>query len=131
MIGLDLYTLHRDSHGLCNDTYGIYGTADSGLSAGLFKNSECAVGAWAGYNAQTNTLTVAGMRASAGVVVGAIAGYRMAPVLPLMVPSIKLGIVRFSYLPRSPGAQTDGIHISIEFKQETPAEAGFFTSIKK
>ncbi len=131
MIGLDLYTVHRAPHGLCNDTVGIYYVDQGGRGAGLMKNSECRVGAWAAYTAQTNTLTIARMPVSAGVAMGAIAGYRMAPVLPLIFPSIKLGILRFSYLPRPPGAQSDGLHISIEFTQDEPAEAGFFTSIKK
>lgn len=115
MIGLDLYTIHGTPHGLCNDTVGIYYVDQSGHGAGLMKNSECHIGAWAAYTAQTNTLTIAHMPVSAGVTIGAIAGYRMAPVLPLLVPSIKVGIVRLSYLPRSPGSQSDGLHISIEF----------------
>lgn len=127
MIGLDLYTIHRAPHGLCNDTVGIYYVGESGLGAGVMKNSECHVGGWAAYTAQTNTLTIARMPVSAGVTMGAIAGYRMAPVLPLLVPSVKVGIIRFSYLPRSPGAQSDGLHISIEFSNDKPAEAGFFT----
>lgn len=130
MIGLDLYTIHRAPQGLCNGTFGVYYVGESGLGAGLMKNSECHVGGWAAYTAQTNTLTIARMPMSAGVTVGAIAGYRMAPVLPLLVPSIKVGIVRFSYLPRSPGAQSDGLHISIEFSDDKPASAGFFTPIR-
>jgi len=130
MIGFDLYTIHRAPQGLCNDTVGIYYVGESGLGAGLMKNSECHVGGWAAYTAETNTLTIARMSVSVGVTAGAIAGYRMAPVLPLLVPSIKIGIVRFSYLPRSPGAQSDGLHISIEFNDDRPAEAGFFTPIK-
>lgn len=129
MIGLDLYTIHRAPQGLCNDTVGIYYVGQDGLGAGLIKNSQCHVGAWAAYTAQTNTLTIARMPMSAGVTVGAIAGYRMAPVLPLLVPSIKIGVFRFSYVPRPPGAQSDGLHISIEFSNDKPAEAGFFTPI--
>jgi hypothetical protein len=131
VIGVDLYTVHGEPNGLCNDTVGVYYVGKDGLGAGLMKNSECHIGAWAAYTAQTNTLTIARVPVSAGVTLGAIAGYRMAPLLPLLVPSIKVGIVRFSYLPRSPGAQSDGLHISIEFEQDKPASAGFFTSIKK
>lgn len=131
MIGIDLYTVHRDAHELCNGNFGVYAYGDSGMAGGLLKNSDCVIGGWAGYNSETNVLSIGGLNVSAGLVFGAITGYRMAPVLPLVIPSLKIGRLRFSYLPRSPGAQTDGIHISIEFEQDKPATAGFFTPINK
>jgi hypothetical protein len=118
MIGLDLYTHHTHPLGLCADTVGIYVT-HRGFAGGALRNSECRASVWAGWAPESNVLTLGPVRAKAGLVLGAIAGYRAHPVLPMATASAAFSIdgltwVRFSYLPRSPGAQSDGMHLSIE-----------------
>jgi len=114
MIGIDLGTLHDHPQGLCNLNPGIYWITDSGLTAGLVRNSECRLGAWGGYTKTAGAFSLT---------VGAVTGYRSAPVVPLLVPSVKINRFRLSYLPRSPGSQSGGVHLSIELN---PAQvAGF------
>lgn len=114
MIGIDLGTLHDHPQGLCNLNPGIYWITDSGLTAGLVRNSECRLGAWGGFTRSAWVFSVT---------VGAVAGYRSAPVLPLLVPSVTVDRFRITYLPRYTGSQSGGIHLSVEFK---PADlAGF------
>ena len=117
MIGLDLYTVHPDG-ALCNDTTGFY-VRHGQWAGGVLKNSDCRIGAWGAWVAETNSLTTGTIKAKAAVMVGAITGYRSADVLPLLVPSVAIGWrstwLRASYLPKAPGAQSDGWHFSIEY----------------
>jgi hypothetical protein len=117
MIGLLLHTFHT-SPVPCDDTAGVYLLAD-GYTAGLFKNSECHPGAWAGWAPETNVLTLGPVRAKAGVTVGAIAGYKSRPILPLLLPSIAISLdsqswLRATFLPKfKTGA--GGVALSVEF----------------
>jgi hypothetical protein len=118
MIGLDLYTHHTNPQGLCNDTLGVY-VIHRGFAGGVLRNSERRASVWAGWAPETNTITIGRVKAKAGAVLGVIHGYRASPVLPMATASAAFSIdgvnwVRLSYLPRSPGAQSDGVHISIE-----------------
>lgn len=115
-IGINLYTHHTDDAGLCNQNPGVYVKSESGWAGGVLKNSECRLGAWGAYSFETNTIRLLGVPASAGLMVGGITGYRAAPLLPLIAPSVKVSVFRFTYLPKAPGAQSDGIHLSIEKK---------------
>ena len=106
MIGIDIGTLHDHPTGLCSANPGIYVLADGGLAAGVVRNSECRLGAWGGYTRSSGILSVT---------VGVVAGYRFKPLLPMLIPSVKIDRFRLSYLPRSPGAQSGGLHLSVEF----------------
>lgn len=114
MIGLDAVTLHSHPQSLCSANPGVYIVEPSGKSGGVFLNSDCSVGAWGGWSKSLGVLTITA---------GLVSGYRSEPVLPFVAPSIKLGHYRFSYLPRSPGSQSSGLHLSVEFN--LPASAGF------
>lgn len=118
MIGLSIYTHHTTPDGLCNDTAGLY-VRHGEWAGGVLKNSECRVGAWGAWAPETNTLINGTIRAKAGLMLGFITGYKSADVLPLVSPSIAIGWrstwLRASYLPRAPGAQSDGWHFSIEY----------------
>lgn len=119
MIGLDLYTHHQHPAGLCSDTVGVY-VVHRGWAGGVLRNSECRVGAWGAWAPETNVLTVGPVRAKAGALLGVITGYRAADVLPMASVSVAASLagsstwLRLSYLPRSPRAQSDGWHLSIE-----------------
>ena len=117
MIGFNLYTSH--THYMpCDFNPGVYMVA-GGWGAGLLKNSGCRTGAWGAWVPETNVLTVGPVDVKAGVMLGLITGYAQNPVSPLVVPSVALRLstawYRLSYLPRAPGAATDGWHVSIEF----------------
>jgi len=116
MIGLDLYTIHPDG-AMCNDTVGVY-VRQGELAGGVLKNSDCRTGAWGAWAPETNTITLGPLRAKAGLLLGGITGYKSANVLPLVVPSVAIGRggnwLRLSYLPKAPGARSDGLHFSIE-----------------
>jgi len=117
MLGLNIYTAHTTNMP-CDDTVGVYAIRGN-LGAGVLRNSECRVGAWGAWIPETNVLTIGPVKVKAGLMLGLIAGYARQPIGPLVVPSAatKLGPVwyRLSYLPRAPGAATDGWHISMEF----------------
>lgn len=118
MIGLNLGTLHDHPAGLCGINPGLYVMAESGWSGGVVGNSECRLGAWGGFTKSHGVLSIT---------TGVVAGYKSAPVLPLLMPSIKISHFRLTYLPRSPGSTSAGIHLSIEIS-EPANSAGFLFS---
>lgn len=117
MIGLMLHTEHSAPMP-CDDTYGVY-INHNGASAGIFKNSECNIGAWGAWAPETNTLTLGPVHMKAGLLVGGILGYKEHPIFPLLVPSVAVSLdgrtwVRASYLPKvKTGAS--GVTFSVEF----------------
>lgn len=115
MIGLNLATLHDHPSGLCSGNPGLYVMDESGWSGGVVGNSECRLGAWGGFTKSHGVLSITA---------GFVAGYKAAPVLPLLMPSIKINHFRLTYLPKSPGSISGGIHLSIEFN-EPANSAGF------
>jgi hypothetical protein len=117
MIGLLLHTFHF-SPMPCDNTAGLY-FVEHGLTAGVFRNSECRTGAWAGWAPETNTLTIGPVKAKAGVIAGMIAGYQSNPILPLLLPSVAVSLdgqswLRATYLPKfKTGAS--GVSLSVEY----------------
>lgn len=116
MLGLNLHTAHT-AHMPCDDTAGVY-YRGSDFGAGVFKNSECRVGAWGGWTRETNTLTLGPVSAKAGVVAGLVLGYAENPVLPLLLPSVAVSWggktwLRFTYLPKVKASA--GVSVSLEF----------------
>jgi hypothetical protein len=116
MIGLLLHTFH-DAPVPCSNTMGAYLVVDE-YTAGIFKNSECRLGAWAGWAPETNTITLGLVKAKAGLVAGLVAGYKARPVFSLLVPSVAVSLderwwLRASYLAKVK-TSTTGVTLSIE-----------------
>lgn len=116
MIGLHLHTLHMAPMP-CDSNPGIYYRGED-FAAGVFRNSECRPGAWAGWNAETNTLTLGPVATKAGVVVGGLLGYARGP-RPLVLPSIatkagSLPWLRLTWIPTIKPHVIGGVHFSVE-----------------
>jgi hypothetical protein len=118
MIGLHLYTLHAAPMA-CNSNPGIYYRGEE-FAAGVYQNSHCRTSAWLGWNRETNTITVGPLHAKAGIIAGGVIGYEIAPVVPLLLPSLavgspKSGWFRASWIPTVRGKVTGGLHFSVEY----------------
>lgn len=114
-LGVHLATAHfggaPNSPHVENVTPGIYLRTPSGLTAGVYSNSEGGTSAYLGQTYETDSRRFA-------ITVGAVVGYRVAPVLPLVVPSVRVEItqhaaVRLSYNNPLKGAPS-GVHLSAE-----------------
>lgn len=104
-IGIHAYTLHSDSQ-FCNNNPGLYyRTGD--YVVGAYKNSECEkVSFYAGRVFSFGVLDIT---------LGAVTGYKMAPVLPLVVPSVLVGNVRIGLVPDAK-LRFNNVHIAFEHK---------------
>jgi hypothetical protein len=81
-VGLHLGTWHSDP-GFCSNTPGVYARWQSGLTVGAYKNSACrSYSGYAGWTWETEG------RVRAAITVGAVTGYKLASVLPLVAPSL-------------------------------------------
>ncbi len=117
MIGLMLHTNHFGP-AQCDDTSGVYVVSNQ-VGGGIFRNSECNIGAWGGWAPETNTITIGPVKAKAGAIFGAVAGYRSRPISPMFSPSIAVSLdgaawVRANYLPPYRGS-TPGVMFSVEW----------------
>lgn len=114
VLGLHLATVHSAS-GFCNVNPGAYAVWAGGFTVGAYRNSECAkVSAYTGWTWQTEG------RLRAGVTAGLITGYRRAPVMPLLVPSLSFDLspsttVRLSFVPKIEKGGANALHFSLEF----------------
>lgn len=103
-VGLHLATWHTEP-GLNDANPGIYLRDASGWTAGAY------------YNSQRRTSVYFGKTWQAGpwaLTAGGVTGYRAAPVLPLLIPSAKLGPLRLALIPPIKRRAAGGIHLSIE-----------------
>lgn len=116
-LGLHLATAHfggsPDSPHVENVTPGIYLRTPSGLTAGVYSNSEGGTSAYAGQTFETDSRRFA-------LTLGAVVGYRVAPVLPLVVPSLRFEITehaaaRLSYIHNPLKDAPSGVHLSAEW----------------
>lgn len=114
--GAHLHTVHLDGAALNDSTPGIYVQARTGLlagaSVGIYHNSHSDTSVYAAY-----TWEPPGRWAA--LTVGAVTGYRIAKVAPLLVPSVRLPIygpaaLRIAYLPKAVKDGAAGVHFSIE-----------------
>lgn len=106
-IGIDVGTWH-DRPGLRSSNPGLYYKADSGLAGGAYLNSYGRTSAWAGYQLESGRL---------GLLLGAATGYPCGGVLPMAVPSVRLGPARISVVPKVLRQQTaTAVHLSLEFE---------------
>lgn len=104
-IGLHIGTYHFDrTRDYQEVNPGIYARCE-GVAAGVYFNSERKTSAWIGVERKTGPVDWT---------FGAVVGYTRSPVLPLVVPSYKVGTARISLLlPLEKGG--GGLHISYEF----------------
>lgn len=107
ILGAHLATYHFDRARDYNEVnLGAYARCGQ-LVAGVYHNSDRGVSVWGGKQFDRVVGPV-------DVTVGLVAGYKRSPVLPLLVPSVRLGNVRLSLLlPLEKGG--GGVHLSTEF----------------
>jgi hypothetical protein len=107
VLGLHLATYHFDRDRAYNEVnLGGYAQCES-WAAGAYRNSERNVSVWGGKQFDQVVGPV-------DVTVGLVAGYKRAPVLPMLIPSLKAGNARLSLLlPLEKGG--GGLHLSTEF----------------
>ncbi|MEY2893921.1 MAG: hypothetical protein RJA98_3829 [Pseudomonadota bacterium] len=116
-IGLHLATAHfggaPNSPHVENVTPGLYLRTASGITAGIYSNSEGGTSAYAGQTYETDNGRFA-------LTVGAVVGYRVAPILPLVVPSVRFNPteqagLRLSYIHNPLRGAPSGLHLSAEW----------------
>ena len=112
-LGLHLGTWHENSR-FSDFNPGVYAIASSGLTGGLYLNSERRPSAYLGCTFYTPGRNFA-------LLVGGVTGYSQAPLVPMVVPSArwKLGegvYGRISLLSKPPGRDWGlaGAHFSVE-----------------
>ena len=105
-VGLNLVTAHATG-GFRAWTPGLYARSDSGITAGILRNSE---GSWGAHVSQTWRVQPLGVPLD--LTAGAITGYRRAPVLPLVTASVLVGQTRLVWIP---GPRGGAVHVAVEF----------------
>lgn len=117
VLGIHLATAHS-SGGMQGFNPGLYLRQDSGLTVGAYRNSYGRASAYAGWTFETADKRFA-------LTVGAVSGYPAAPLMPVVVPSVRFALgqasgegawaVRVSLLPKPPKeGSAAGVHLSIE-----------------
>jgi len=105
VLGVHLLSFHADPHQE-TITPGVYAIAPSGVTLGFYRNSERGRSTYLGWSLQGQHWAVT---------VGAVTGYRRAPVLPIFVPSYRFDNgIRLSVVPNPWGASA--LHLSKEFR---------------
>ena len=101
ILGVNIYTHH--THQACtNINPGVYVQTTGGYSAGMYRNSECKVTVHAG-----KTIWESGLFQ---VDVGLMHGYSKSPIIPYILPSVKISNFRFTLIPQKRAA----IHVAYE-----------------
>ncbi len=89
-------------------TPGIYAKAPSGLTVGAYRSSYGDGSTYVGWTFETKDRRFA-------LLVGGVTGYSRASVLPLIVPSVKVGNVRLAFMPRFEKGGASVAHVAVEF----------------
>jgi hypothetical protein len=105
-IGINTVTAHATG-GHRWWTPGAYLRTDSGIAAGILRNSE---GSWGAHVSQTWRVQPLGIQLD--LQAGAITGYRRAPVLPLATASVLVGQTRLVWIP---GPRGGAMHLAGEW----------------
>lgn len=105
-MGVNLVTAHA-SGGFRSWTPGLYARSDSGLTAGILRNSE---GGASAHLSQTWRVQPLGIPLD--LQAGAITGYRRAPLLPLATASVLVGQTRLVWIP---GPKGGAMHLAAEW----------------
>lgn len=104
ILGVHLATYHFDrSAHYCEANPGIYARAGN-IAGGLYRNSECRPSAWLARQWDAGPFTLSA---------GAVTGYSRAPLMPLLIPSLKLGPAQLALLPPL-DKKGGGLHLSFE-----------------
>lgn len=105
-LGLNLGTYHfdRESH-FREFNPGIYAVCDD-LAAGVYLNSQSHASIHAGKVFKLGPVDIE---------VGLVTGYQSAPVLPLVIPSMRFGSVRIGLIPPVHPKVKGGLTFSAEF----------------
>lgn len=109
-IGAHAVTWHSRA-GFCNVNPGAYAIWGNGLTAGAYRNSECAWSAYLGHTWHADTGPVRWSLTGGGVV-----GYRAMPVTPMILPSAGVGPVRLFYIPRLRKTGAHAFHVALEWR---------------
>lgn len=109
-VGLMTFSAHTNG-GYESFTPGAYAVSPQGLAAGIYSNSHGDAAAFVGKQFETRKV----LGVSAGLLVGGVVGYGKP--LPLVTPSISVGPVRLTYIPKHPSkpSASDALHLSFEF----------------
>ena len=105
--GWHVNTYHNDrSVGYREDNIGIYFRCENGFTAGSYKNSDWKHSDYVGYTQSVGVIDIT---------VGLVSGYKIEPT-PVVIPSVKIGVLRVAYLPQAPNRSTNttGWHFSFE-----------------
>ena len=105
-VGLHIGSYH-DKPGFNNTNPGIYLVSEDNTVVGIYNNSFKKPSLYVVKNFSTEDKRFS-------LAIGAVTGYSQSPVMPLIVPSIKLGNFRLSFLPRSAPKNADVLHLSYE-----------------
>lgn len=112
-VGAHLVTAHTKPEGKESGTPGLYLRWPNGITVGAYRNSYGDGSVYAGYTFEAFNRHLA-------LTVGAVTGYRAQPVLPLVVPSLRIGLwgdtsLRVAYLPKPPKyGSSAAVHFSVE-----------------
>lgn len=112
LIGLHLLSAHAQP-GFQAATVGIYAQSPDGWMAGVLRNSEGSLSAYAGHTTEWGPLSVT---------VGAIGGYKRGGLQPLLVPSLRVWTAgdlaaRLSFIPAPPHpGGSAAMHLSVEMR---------------
>jgi hypothetical protein len=112
-VGAHIASWHSEP-GYNNTNLGAYLRTADGWTVGTYFNSQRKQSAYAGRTFSTQLAD----QVEASVTVGAITGYKLAPVLPLLVPSLRIGGdvgLRLAYLPPIEKQGTHVAHVSVEW----------------
>lgn len=113
VVGAHLVTAHTKPDGKESATPGLYLRWPNGITVGAYRNSYGDGSVYAGY-------TVEAFDRHLALTVGGVTGYRAQKVLPLVVPSVRIGLwgdtsLRVAYLPKPPKyGSSAAVHFSVE-----------------
>lgn len=111
-VGLHLATVHHGNDQLRTATPGLYWRGDSGVTLGAYRNSYARDSVYGGF---TLSHRAAAFDADLSLTLGAVTGYPARRVLPLAVPSARIGWLRVAFIPNVLKSQTAvGLHLAIE-----------------
>lgn len=110
-VGMHIGSVHLPARDFNNANLGLYLRTERGITAGAYYNSERRMSVYGGYTHEWGPV---------GVTVGLITGYQRAAVLPLVVPSVRLGRIdqvtfRLAYLPKIEKGGAHVLHLMAEF----------------
>jgi hypothetical protein len=111
LIGLHLLSAHA-APGYQSATVGIYAQSPEGWTAGVLRNSEGRLSAYAGHTSEWGPVSLT---------VGGIGGYKRGGLQPLLVPSVRVIEVgdlaaRLSLIPPPGQGGSAALHLSVEMK---------------